>query len=71
MLSRFFGVFSACVITSAFFFALVQASADDKTRIGNETIDRVSVWLVSEGRRGVCKGSSGGELESQQQHGPQ
>lgn len=42
MLARFVGALSVSVIVSGFLFGLVQAAADDKTRIGNETIERVS-----------------------------
>ncbi|KAF9463599.1 ERGIC53, mannose lectin, ER-golgi intermediate compartment [Collybia nuda] len=40
MLARFSSALSISVIVSGFLFGLVQAAADDKTRIGNETIER-------------------------------
>jgi len=40
MLSRLLGVFLVSIITVGSLLGLVQAAADDKTRIGNETIER-------------------------------
>lgn len=39
---RFASVFSISVIVFGFLLGVVRAVEDDKTRIGNETIDRVS-----------------------------
>jgi mannose-binding lectin 2 len=44
MLLRFCSVLSIVVIISSFLLGLVHAAGDVQTRIGNETIERVSVY---------------------------